>query len=176
MDELSDSGSGSQDRSKGNFGNRRKKRRCGVTCGTYSYERDQEFDDDYKIDGSEDGDETWKPSESDVEEVDSYRLLDDELVNDIDNIQPIPNQSSGAYSCDDMTTIFDSNSYEISNHRTDNLGRSNVVTSFRNNNCPSIRSDSEPQSSGKRFSCKMNFITVSIYIHVFFFSSSHIPM
>lgn len=98
MDELSGSGSGSQNRSKENLGNRRKKRRCSITCVTYSYENDPEFDEYFEMDGSEDVDKTWKPSESDVEENDSYFLLDDELAKDIDNISPILNQSSGEYS------------------------------------------------------------------------------
>lgn len=100
MDELSGSGSGIEDESMGNLGYRRKRRRTSVTCVTYSYESDPEFDDYFEMNESEVRHETWIPSDSDVEEVDSYSLLSDELAIDIDNIQ---NQSTGEYFCDHIT-------------------------------------------------------------------------
>lgn len=86
---------GNQDLSNNeNSGNRRKKRRV-----TYSYEN-PELDDEFDFRESEDGDETWNPSESDVDEIDSSILFNDKSAEDIENIQSILNQSSGEYSCD----------------------------------------------------------------------------
>lgn len=96
MDELSrtDNQSRSNNIENENLGNRRKKRRV-----TYSYE-DPELDDEFDFGGSEDGDETWNPSETDVDEIDSYILLNDEPAEDIENKHSNHDQSSGEYSCD----------------------------------------------------------------------------
>lgn len=85
MEEFS--GSGSQDRSNDaeneNMGNRTKRRRL----ITYSYESDPEFDNNFNGSGSEDGDETYNPTESDIDKFDSDDSLSfEEATENVDHI------------------------------------------------------------------------------------------
>lgn len=92
MDKLSDSETEdiSNNAKNENLDNQRKRRRL----VTYNYENDAEFDNDFNFSGSENGNDAWQPSISEIDEFNSYLFSDAEPAEDLNNIEELNVASS----------------------------------------------------------------------------------